>query len=327
MIFDVLCKISEKFMEGRFKEVNEHTNSDVYCFKNNNIHQSLRSAKIFYLADSLDNYLNEITSIEQDNKDQMKNMVEESPLPFPEGTFICCKDFGIMLYNLGHYRSDLKGKTITFKEGNSIDAEKVIGFTYIMDQGVINRMILGNKNDIPDSFNGTTGVMMYNPLTQKLHGKLFSSFTVDDKLKEFFSFDNDNSLLTEDQKKMMFDGMSDTLSKAYTLICYINQPKKFIFEEVNTKTIRDPLKSPKIPRSQDRPKYTILDPEAIRKVLKVHNETGRLVTGHDRRGHWHRFMAERFVNAKGTKKWINSTWVGPQSLIEGNKKYRVLVDK
>lgn len=116
------------------------------------------------------------------------------------------------------------------------------------------------------------------------------------------------------------------LINTFHAIACINTLDRFILEVAPAK-----LKATKkIPREHQRPKYIILTPKEIRKYLNTsHEVTGRVQSGHDRRGHTRTYPDDpaRYPNAHGKTVWIDAMWVGTTEKVVGNKKYKVILDE
>jgi hypothetical protein len=85
----------------------------------------------------------------------------------------------------------------------------------------------------------------------------------------------------------------------------------------------------RIARSQDRNRYILLRPDAIRKQMQVKHptaETGTTKRPHERRRHWRTLKSERFKNKRGQKILIDAVWVGPKESVVGKTRYRVRLD-
>lgn len=119
-------------------------------------------------------------------------------------------------------------------------------------------------------------------------------------------------------------------------ILVINEPARFIVEERPLQPVRDRLD---IPRSACRPHYIILKPRQIRERFiwpdgtqgedkddESDPENRRKVTPHERRGHFRRLQAERFVRARGQVIWIQPMWIGPSEAVRGRNYYKVRLD-
>jgi hypothetical protein len=136
------------------------------------------------------------------------------------------------------------------------------------------------------------------------------------------------------------------LTNAYATvqeILHFNQPHKFILEESPLKTKKKQLK---IPRSGQRPKYTLLTPRKIRERMGLknpHNRKSPII--HERQRHYRWLSAENYSKDKdgkplpkktipiGPRKGqsyykyviIGPTWVGPSKNVYKNKHYKVIL--
>lgn len=108
----------------------------------------------------------------------------------------------------------------------------------------------------------------------------------------------------------------------------INDPARFVVEETPLATARAPRPGT-IARSPWRPHYIVLKPKEIRTRLKLDHpvaEGGQTRAPHERRGHFRRFTAERYVNVQGQIRWVEACWVGPREAVLGPNKYVVRLD-
>ena len=133
---------------------------------------------------------------------------------------------------------------------------------------------------------------------------------------------DDDPNVIEEYKDLHF-GAGFQAGLYLSLLCYFNSPKYFVLE-TSKKTIRS---RKKIPRSRERPKYTISTPKAIRQKLGWDTMEGSPKIAHERMGHWRHFRSDRYVNLQGKKRWINSFWIGQSEAKVGNKRYRVILDR
>jgi hypothetical protein len=104
-------------------------------------------------------------------------------------------------------------------------------------------------------------------------------------------------------------------------------PKLFVFEQTPLKA-REP-KNGRILRSPDRPRYVVLQPEVIRKIMGLQNpaeigQGGR--QPHERRRHWRSLQSERFTHKRGERILVEACWVGPSEAVVGKTHYRVRLD-
>lgn len=130
----------------------------------------------------------------------------------------------------------------------------------------------------------------------------------------------------------VFQGLAHDLnvhfSAALREILLTNVPANFIMES-------SPLKSlgpgKRIPRSHERPNYTLLRPGEIRRRMHLPEPTGDGSTKapHERRAHFRTLRDERYTrNSDGSPRtiWIPATWVGPTESVVGQRRYRVILD-
>ncbi len=136
---------------------------------------------------------------------------------------------------------------------------------------------------------------------------------------------------------------------AYTAIQelqYFNTPKNFILE-ISPK--KEKKRSKKLLRSHERPVYTILRPEEIRKKMGLSVKVGdrNSPVPHERRRH-ERFLSDPvyskdengekliakvipYGHRKGEsyfkKVIVPATWIGSSETVKGNKRYKVLLNK
>lgn len=150
--------------------------------------------------------------------------------------------------------------------------------------------------------------------------------------KKYIYSDYDISRFHIMGKEAVQKQLESSLMNAMTAIqevLYANTPNKFILETTLSKR-KKKSKENKIPRSLDRPIYTLLRPNQIRKLMKLDNittESGRKSPkGHDRRAHPRTFHSERFINMKGKTIMIPARWIGPTESIVKNRIYKVMID-
>lgn len=104
-------------------------------------------------------------------------------------------------------------------------------------------------------------------------------------------------------------------------------PQLFVFEQTPLRS-REPKKG-RILRSPDRPRYVMLQPEAIRKIMGLQipaegGQGGR--QPHERRRHWRTLQSERFTHKRGERILVEACGVGPAETVVGKTHYRVRLD-
>jgi len=124
------------------------------------------------------------------------------------------------------------------------------------------------------------------------------------------------------------EGPLTNVSVALQELIYFNKPKSFILEEtplkINEKQMKKNLK---IPRSHQRPKYTLLEANDIRRKMGLNSvDDKQTKIPHERRGHIRTFKNDVFKNKKGQSIWVKSTWVGPSESVVKNKRYKVMLN-
>lgn len=123
-------------------------------------------------------------------------------------------------------------------------------------------------------------------------------------------------------------GILKNASTAIQELMTLNTPDRFVLEVSPLKEKHH--KSVKIPRSVDRPRYTILHPHEIRKAMGIKEEpSGEKRASprpHERRRHLRTYRDDRYTNFKGKTVVIPATWVGPSEVVRGNTRYKVLLD-
>lgn len=144
----------------------------------------------------------------------------------------------------------------------------------------------------------------------------------------FFAFDHDNLEMVIPPAMMpveMVQEVGRQFVSAIEEILYANQPSNFVVETSLVKT--KPPHPKHIPRTHERPKYTLIDPEKARSVLRLPPKTTHgSPDPHPRRRHLRTLRNEVFTHKRGQRVVVSATWVGPSENIVGNRKYKVLLD-
>ena len=111
-------------------------------------------------------------------------------------------------------------------------------------------------------------------------------------------------------------------------VTLFNAPNRFVVEERHV-SARPPQKAKKIPRSHDRPKYTLLTKKEVQVLLDVNSEDSQdrqHPSAHWRRRHYRTFRSEHWKNVLNKTIVIPACWVGPSEKQIGNKIYKVCLD-
>lgn len=143
-----------------------------------------------------------------------------------------------------------------------------------------------------------------------------------------------------------FEMIKDGIDLIFYTLCQLHEPKNFLMETAPAKMRK--TNSKKIPRSHQRPQYTILKPNKARKKmgLPIPSEyKGGKKRPHERRRH-ERFLSDdkykwgldgkpldkqiipygpRAGQAYYKKIMVPSIWIGPSQVRKGNKIYRVIL--
>lgn len=124
-------------------------------------------------------------------------------------------------------------------------------------------------------------------------------------------------------------------SAALQEVMLLNDPESFILESTPLSALnRKPRKLKpgqirRIPRTHERPIYTILKPHEIRKRMGLPSPVGkRSVTPHERRSHLRTLRSDFFrPTTRGKQILIPATWIGPSESVVGKRRYRVILDR
>jgi hypothetical protein len=84
-----------------------------------------------------------------------------------------------------------------------------------------------------------------------------------------------------------------------------------------------------VPLDHERERYLVMSQKAIERTFRVPNpeNTGRtLKIGHRRRACWHTLKHERWGERRGQRIHVQGCWVGPEEVVVGGERYRVLLD-
>ncbi len=111
-------------------------------------------------------------------------------------------------------------------------------------------------------------------------------------------------------------------------LAYANMPSRWVVE-ILTAQSREAAKAGRLRRAHQRPRFTTLTPDELRKLFGREDDRERKSpVAHQRRGHWRLLQSERFAKSglKGRHLWIEATWVGETEAVVGNKKYIVRTD-
>jgi len=110
-------------------------------------------------------------------------------------------------------------------------------------------------------------------------------------------------------------------------IAFMNSDNFFILESTNVKRRRPKKKHKKIIRTGERPIYTMLKPNEIRERMGLRKpmRDRNSPIPHDRRSHWRRLNWDNPEKRRKVK--VKACWIGSDTSIVGNKRYKVLWEK
>ncbi len=125
-----------------------------------------------------------------------------------------------------------------------------------------------------------------------------------------------------------FQGTIGNVITAIEELMLVNRdPQLFVFEQALLKARE--AKKGRILRSHDRPRYVMLKPDAIRKIMGVKTPAENGPGGrspHERRRHWRTLKSEKFTHKRGERILVEACWVGPSEAVVGKTRYRVRLD-
>lgn len=124
-----------------------------------------------------------------------------------------------------------------------------------------------------------------------------------------------------------------TINIALAVIERITEPSQFIVEEA---PLSVPIEGPWVEGdyaapAAARPRYRLLDLGATKRILRSNENLepmgeAKHNTPHERRAHWKELRSERFRFKRGQRVLVRACWVGSTERIEGQTRYRVLLD-
>lgn len=136
---------------------------------------------------------------------------------------------------------------------------------------------------------------------------------------------------TDPNSQTIIRNVSTLVGGALRVIAYFNMPNRFIFEVGPVKP--EPDHGAKIKWGEVRPRFTLLTPGEIKRVLGVPDdadvEAEIARSPHPRRAHKRKFRSDRYKASGlfGTSILIPATWVGPSEAVIGQRLYRVHLDR
>lgn len=111
---------------------------------------------------------------------------------------------------------------------------------------------------------------------------------------------------------------------------YIDLPRHYIVEETPNHVAKGKVKTAKIPRYDDRPRWRILDPEGVKKVYRAKASAGghhASPVPHMRIGHTKTLTAPRWKAKRWQTVHVRPSWIGDKEWDGERAKYKVIVRK
>ena len=221
---------------------------------------------------------------------------------------VTCLGVDPTMYGDSPPNADIMAKLMEERYG---DLSKVI----ILTTGRINSLVNHPRPDNPHGFGADVEVGWQ------------AMFTEDD-YQRFYLPDNEAA---EPFAKNAIVAMEELI--------YLQNPEFFILEK---SPIKMKIKKGKIPRSHQRPKYTVLRPKEIRRKMKLSESgSGSKKNPHERRRHTRYLRDEIYKFENGVelemkldpvgmpyykKTIIPATWIGPSENLVKNHRYKVRLD-
>lgn len=192
-------------------------------------------------------------------------------------------------------------------------------------------MRIGNK--YKDSYIITVGRIQLIPKETTTKGYTAEGIVIESGLCSKDKYVSFNLLKpTEIDTSILVQSALRNACTAIEEVIYFNSPDRFVLESKPIKVKREKVPSDKlkkIPRSNDRPIYTLLKPKEIRERLGIRSSNitdGGTKEGHPRRRHFRTLRSDFFKEKRGEQIIIPATWVGVSEVQRGNKLYRVMLE-
>ena len=172
----------------------------------------------------------------------------------------------------------------------------------------VKNYVLGKDPDVPTGFNLAMENMMAGIATDTgvLNGDDASKFMDQEQLQR----------------------MGRKVQQALSLFLVMSLPKLFVLE--NSPARPPKVSKDRLARSHQRPQYTVLRPNAIRKKLGLRKPGTGAGTGQARSPHERCAHPRRLRKSSGYREdrvvWVKASWIGPSEAHIGNRIYRVILD-
>lgn len=300
MLFDKLCMIAER-----------HHSALVPL---------LREARLFDFPVKAHEVLPEAFS-----EDERQFLTDTFFLPFP---FVAIEDRGSCVVLM----DNVDGQQGWEQDRNFIDIVPCLpddptAFDDGMEQGVMTREAMEAylPPELHDAYAVTFG-RIGSPSRHE-NGLLNWHFTVD------LAFAASKQRIVIDPAQMQRDAIAfDRFSHASGRnaraaigeVMLFNAPARFVVEKRAVKEKAAPKGS--VPRSHQRPLYTLLSPPEIRERMQLADPTGKMVRPHERRRHFRTLRSDRYKAMKGKTITVPACWVGPSEATVGKHRYKVMLD-
>jgi hypothetical protein len=170
-----------------------------------------------------------------------------------------------------------------------------------------------------------------NIITVDVMGKMHGILLLDKKMNIKNVMDTNKDLSVKDPALHQTELQSlQNVITAIEEVIYINNPKRFVIEELPPLFNKKKIK--KLQRSHQRSKFTVLEPEKIRKIYgndKKSTKNDRISPrAHQRRKHYRQYPddPQKWPKAHGKILTIPTYWVGQKTFRKNNKIYKVRTD-
>ena len=300
MIFDLFASIAERYMRGDF------------------IEKLVREARLFYLPGRAHEFLP--TEIDEEI---VYSLGDDFFLPFKtvaiEDTASCIilhdtkkKQKGLQTGRIFSECMPLSKKNLMEMKGADDHIDEIESFEEDLDLPKDAAMI-------------TIGTLKMRPTSSK-------QYEADGVVQgvSLYSKSNGCILAAKDTYIIHESVTPHVIKNAVTAIeevMYFNTPNRFVLEVEPVKIKKKKISNGMIPRSHQRPKYTLLRPREIRRKMGLPElETKGTKSPHWRRKHFRVLRSERFKKMRGKTLVIEATWIGPSEAVEKGKRYRVMLD-
>lgn len=114
-------------------------------------------------------------------------------------------------------------------------------------------------------------------------------------------------------------------------VFFFNNPERFVLETrpAKLKPVKNKKGKKRLPRSHNRPIYTLLEPKEIREKLGIEGNGAERKQGpHERRRHYRTYPEDpdKWPKAHGRVIVVPAIWVGPSESVRDGKRYKVRLD-